>query len=176
MTKLTEWRAPSEDSDQPGHPPSLCALRKAKGPKVSSRGQGRLWSDWANAQADLGLRWADRSFCWFCHAVAQLHLGIITNVYKLYIITTRHRGICSCFSLDHAVWKLHEFFFCCSLVTAVYFLVPPFTRRPNDKLNLSYALQLWRRLERRQAVFICSIEREMYYRYWESDSLYLSVP
>ena len=24
-------------------------------------------SAWANAQADLSLRWAHRSFCWFCH-------------------------------------------------------------------------------------------------------------
>ena len=26
--------------------------------------QHRLWSDWADAQADLSLRWAHRSFCW----------------------------------------------------------------------------------------------------------------
>ena len=25
-----------------------------------------------NAQADLSLRWAHRSFCWFCHEVAHL--------------------------------------------------------------------------------------------------------
>ena len=31
------------------------------------RTQWRLWSDWADAQADLSLRWAHRSFCWFCH-------------------------------------------------------------------------------------------------------------
>ena len=28
------------------------------GPKLSSCGQRRLWSDWADAQADLSLRWA----------------------------------------------------------------------------------------------------------------------
>ena len=32
--------------------------------------QRRRWSDWADAQADLRLRWAHRSFCWFCHAMA----------------------------------------------------------------------------------------------------------
>ena len=32
---------PSEDSDQPGHPPSEDS-----------------WSDWVNAQADLSRRWA----------------------------------------------------------------------------------------------------------------------
>ena len=30
------------------------------------------WSDWADAQADWSLRWAHRSFCWFCRAVAQI--------------------------------------------------------------------------------------------------------
>ena len=30
------------------------------------------WSDWVNAQADQSLRWAHRSFCWFCHATAQI--------------------------------------------------------------------------------------------------------
>ena len=44
----------------------------SQGPKVSSCGQRRLSSDWADAQADLSLRWAHRSFCWFCHEVAYL--------------------------------------------------------------------------------------------------------
>ena len=29
------------------------------------------WSDWVDAQADLSLRWAHRSFCWFCHVEAR---------------------------------------------------------------------------------------------------------
>ena len=36
-----------------------------------------LWSDWADAQADRSLRWAHVSFCWFCHAVAQMNLTFI---------------------------------------------------------------------------------------------------
>ena len=28
--------------------------------------------DWADAQADLSLRWAHMLFCWFCHALAQI--------------------------------------------------------------------------------------------------------
>ena len=69
--------APSEDSDQPGHPPSLirvfavCSMG-SWGLKVSSCGQWRLWSDWADAQADLSLRWVHMSFCWFCHVAAQI--------------------------------------------------------------------------------------------------------
>ena len=65
----TSWQnqqcgcAPSQDSDQPGHPPSLIrvfAVRMKK-PWVLSyllSAQRRLWSDWADAQADLSLRWA----------------------------------------------------------------------------------------------------------------------
>ena len=30
------------------------------------------WSEWANAQADMSLRWAHRSFCWFCRAAVHL--------------------------------------------------------------------------------------------------------
>ena len=62
--------ASSEDSDQPGHPPILIrvfALHSmgSQGPKVSSCGQRRLWSDWADAQADLSLRWAHSHFVGF---------------------------------------------------------------------------------------------------------------
>ena len=39
-------------------------------------GQQRLWSEWVDAQADLSLRWAHRSFCWFCHAAAQIYLNL----------------------------------------------------------------------------------------------------
>ena len=55
--------APSEDSDQPGHSPSLIrvfAVRMKKAWVLSYplSAQRRLWSDWADAQADLSLRWA----------------------------------------------------------------------------------------------------------------------
>ena len=58
--------APSEASDQPGHPPRLIrvfAVRSvvSQGSKVSSCGQRRLWSVCADAQADLSHCWAHRS-------------------------------------------------------------------------------------------------------------------
>ena len=62
--------APSEDSDQPGHPPSLIrvfAVRMKK-PWVLSyplSAQRRLWSNWVDAQADLSLRWAHTHFVGF---------------------------------------------------------------------------------------------------------------
>ena len=54
--------APSEGSDQHVHPPSLIRVFAVRsmgswGPKLSSCGQRKLWSDWADAQADLSLRW-----------------------------------------------------------------------------------------------------------------------
>ena len=62
--------APSKDSDQPGHLPSLIRvfavrLMGSYRPKLSSCGQRRLWSDWVDAQADLNLRWAHTYFVGF---------------------------------------------------------------------------------------------------------------
>ena len=62
--------APSEDSVQPGHPPSLIrvfAVRMKKAWVLSYplSAQRRLWSDWADAQADLSLRWAHTHFVSF---------------------------------------------------------------------------------------------------------------
>ena len=61
---------PNEDSDQPGHPPSLIrvfAVRMKKAWVLSYplSSQWRLWSDWADAQADLSLRWAHTHFVGF---------------------------------------------------------------------------------------------------------------
>ena len=68
---------PIEGSDQPGHLPSLIRVfavhsMGSYGPKLSSCGQRRLWSDWVNAQADLSLRWTHMPLCCFCHEVAQI--------------------------------------------------------------------------------------------------------
>ena len=96
---MLEWAAASEDqqndhifnedSDQPGHQRrrwsargSICpvwsetsswAVLVAKGP-ILLHADSEDWSDWADAQADLSLRWARRSYCWFCHAPAQSEL------------------------------------------------------------------------------------------------------
>ena len=79
--------APSEDYDQPGHPPSLirviavCSVGSL-GPKLSSCRQRRLWSDWEDAQADQSsqsLRWAHaQPFCWFGHVAA--HVIIVKSI------------------------------------------------------------------------------------------------
>ena len=70
--------APSEDSDQPEHPPSLIRVVRMNIPWVLSypfSTQRRLWSDWAlggSAQSDLNLRWVLRTLCLFCHAAAYI--------------------------------------------------------------------------------------------------------
>ena len=71
LNELSIWAAtwqnqqsdcvPSEDSDQSGHPPSLIRVFAVcmKKPWVLSyplSAQRKLWSDWADAQADLSLR------------------------------------------------------------------------------------------------------------------------
>ena len=50
--------------------------------------QPRRWSDWADAQADLSLHWAHRSFCWFCHAAANVIIyrkSIHQKLLELYV-------------------------------------------------------------------------------------------
>ena len=71
--------APSEDSDQPGHPHSLIRvfavrLKTAWVLSYPLSAQRRLWSDWAYALADLSLRWAHMPFCWVCHDAAHMSM------------------------------------------------------------------------------------------------------
>ena len=61
--------APSEDSDQPFF---TVRMKKAWVLCHPLSAQRRLWSDWADAQADLILRWAHMPFCWFCHEAVHL--------------------------------------------------------------------------------------------------------
>ena len=69
--------APSEDSDQPENLHSLIrvfviCMKKHCVLSYPLRALRRFWSDWADGQADLSLRWAHISFCWFCRAAAHM--------------------------------------------------------------------------------------------------------
>ena len=62
--------ASSEDSDQPGHSPSLIGvfafcMKKTWSLSYPLSARRRLWSAWAEAQADLSLRWAHTHFVGF---------------------------------------------------------------------------------------------------------------
>ena len=83
--------APSEDSDQPGHPRSLIrvfAVRMKKAWVLSYplRAQRRLWSDWADAQMVVSLHWAHTHFVGFvmsrlilCYALILWYLWILSS-------------------------------------------------------------------------------------------------
>ena len=77
MTKPTKWHVhPAKTQISLGVRPvwsesSLCAQWVAKGPSFL-HAESEDWSDWADAQADLSLRWAHMPFCWFCHVAAQI--------------------------------------------------------------------------------------------------------
>ena len=86
--------APSEDSDQPGHPPGLIRvlavrMKKALIFNYPLSAQRRLWSDRTGAQADLSLRWAHSHFDGFvmsrlrCAQIGYSH----TATAKLYDFT-----------------------------------------------------------------------------------------
>ena len=62
--------APSENSDQPGHLPSLIRvftvrMKKAWLLSYPLNAQQRLWSDRTDIQADLSLHWAHSHFVGF---------------------------------------------------------------------------------------------------------------
>ena len=79
--------APSEDSDQPGHPPSLIrvfTVRRKKAWVLSYplSAQRSLWSDWADVQADLSLRWAHSHFVGF----DTMRLKLSSNTHLIYFL------------------------------------------------------------------------------------------
>ena len=86
--------APSEDSDQPGHPPSLIKVFPVPA--------------WSYVQADMSLHCAHMPFWSFCHEVA--HIYIISSVLvKTSSWDPKHR------ILDKSMWKHvspHIFFPC----------------------------------------------------------------
>ena len=84
--------APSEDSDQPGHSPSLITvfavrMKKAWVLTYPMREQRRLRSDWVDAQVDLCLRWAHSHFVGFVMrrliSVLIIHFRILTQYKQL---------------------------------------------------------------------------------------------
>ena len=53
------------------------------------------WSDWADAQADLSLRWVHMPFCWFCHEAA-----LMVNWDFIDIINIRKKKIQCLFGIE----------------------------------------------------------------------------
>ena len=81
---------PSEDSDQHGHSPSLirvCAVRLKQNwvLRYYIERTAKTLIRLGDAQAGLSLRWAQRSFCWFCHQVAQNASSSSLNMQHIHI-------------------------------------------------------------------------------------------
>ena len=90
MTKPTMW---------------LCAQRRLRSAWILSyplNAQRRLWSDWANAQADLSLRWAHSHFVGFVmrRLILSFRLTIAGSL--------AHRGLTSLFPLALAISVSYE--------------------------------------------------------------------
>ena len=89
MTKPTEWHVcQAKTPISLGFHPvwsesSLYTQWVAKDPSFL-HADSEDWSDWADTQADLSLRWVHVLFCWFCHEAAQIVL--IENTEKFIMI------------------------------------------------------------------------------------------
>ena len=63
------------------HPPSLIRVFAVHFMRIQDpmlpHADSKDWSDWADAQADLSLRWAHRSFCCFWHASAYFGVWLL---------------------------------------------------------------------------------------------------
>ena len=91
MAKPTKWSLHSPSLIRVFNVRSMCR----QGLKLSSCGQRKLWSVWADAQADLSLPWAHMPFCWFCHEAAHISKYFLSFFDAVYI----------CISLNYAVIK-----------------------------------------------------------------------
>ena len=107
MTKLTKWPVHQANSQSSlairpiWSESSLCAQMVAQDPRFLYA-DSEDWSDCADAQVDLSLRWAHRSCCLFYRAAAQILFGLaphnLTKIDKnqtnrLRIVSrTNHRG------------------------------------------------------------------------------------
>ena len=90
MTKPTKWHVrPAKTQISLGirqvWSESLLSAWRKLGSLATHWAHSEDWSDWADAQADLSLRWVQRSFCWFCHEAAQMYDKVMESIHdKLY--------------------------------------------------------------------------------------------
>ena len=96
-----------------------CPQEESLGPYLPIQRNPRLWSDWADAQADLSSL-GTHSFCWFCNVVA--HIKIITKWPRLCYLWRKDNYFCLgdegisqrfCISnqkmlIEHEIWSTFE--------------------------------------------------------------------
>ena len=103
MTKLTKWsvrpaKTQISQFDQSSHMRSVGSW----GPNVSSCGQLRLWSNWA----DLSLRWAHMPFCWFLSWGGS---DLENNINCWEMLYNSNELFFFFLFISHTVMRLHKF-------------------------------------------------------------------
>ena len=104
--------APSENSDQPGYPPSLIRvfavrMKKAWVRRYPLSAQQRLWSDWADAQADLSLHWAHIHFAGFVMSRLKSTSPIVALVLVIALYWLLKNSSQTFLLMDRIFWFLH---------------------------------------------------------------------
>ena len=108
LTKPTKWAQ---------YPPSLIRvfavrMKKAWALSYPLSARRRLWAD---AQADLSLRWAHMSVCWFCQEAAQICfcrccIWQVSDTLpgvgaEMFAVWGREETLLCLFSIDSAEWR-----------------------------------------------------------------------
>ena len=99
----------SEDPYQPGHLPSLIRvfvvrMKKAWVLSYSLSAQRRIWSDWADAQADLSLRWAHSHFVVFVMSRLKLFFVIFQLNFGPWLMSEFCFHLISWEQIDEILW------------------------------------------------------------------------
>ena len=66
----------------------------------------RMKTDWANALADLSLCWSHGSFCWFCHALTQMHSEMCPRNCSIWYFVLIYLPQNSC--KYGTIWKIYK--------------------------------------------------------------------
>ena len=85
--------ATSEVSDKPAHPPGLTRVFAyfmclSQPPDYTKRDEREPLPYRVDIQADMSLCWLHRSFCRFCHGLAQIKVDLLTYMLPLFNKTT----------------------------------------------------------------------------------------
>ena len=73
---------------------TVCPAKTQPGDSDQTGRMQRLWSDWVDAQGDLSLRWAQMSFCWFCHEATHLSINIKKGLHGWVVTASSYRSLC----------------------------------------------------------------------------------
>ena len=114
----------SKDSDQPINLVRVLVYHSLDSPEAveGTCDQRWLWSDCADAQTDLSLRWPYKSYCKFCRALAHFSLSYNKTWFLLKVNFKRTDNFVWSVSTKSAVYFIYVSFF--SPIPIVIYLFP----------------------------------------------------